>query len=287
MPGLEDDRFSSNGVSAPVNGSVLNKDSAGIRYEFGSSSVPSYADSEEQYAESEGHDPVPVAEPILIDVMGSEGALESLRVKPSIFTSLLKHLDHPVIAHYKRRFGKHVYFAYRGDFIVETRSRHALDLSNSPGSMAEPQLARGGIRAVGEESSGQEGPSAWNGVQKRSPLTEFYTAERCHVTEWWNRREDPALSVARLRVEAGVSTRPYRLRGVSERYLILAGRGTIDIDGEKREIGPGDGILINAGSWRCITNTGNHDLGLLAICRPRFRRLDPNSPKRQFVGERK
>lgn len=286
MPGLED-RLSSNGVSTPVNGSVLKHKSNGFRYEFGSNPVPSFVDSEEQYDVSERLDPVTGDGPILIDVMGSEGALQSLRVKPSIFISLLKRLDHPVIAHYKRRFGKHVYFAYRGDFIVETRTRRPLDLDTGPESMEEAKLARGKARSMEEECKGPDGQYVWDGAQKRSPLTEFYTAERCYVTEWWNRREDPALSVARLRVEPGVSTRPYRLRGVSERYLILAGRATIEIDREKREVGPGDCILINAGSWRSITNTGDRDLGLLAISRPRFRRLDPNSPKRQFVGERK
>jgi len=58
----------------------------------------------------------------------------------------------------------------------------------------------------------------------------------------------------------------------------------VEVDGAEKGVGPGDGLLIDPGSWRCITNTGDRDLGLFAICRPRFRRLDPNSPKREFAG---
>lgn len=285
MPGLKDDGYSYNGFSLPLQKVALRTEVEDRKPEFEKAGdVPLFNREQETVAEEQKHDG-----PLVVDVMGGDGALQSLRVKPSIFLGLLNRLDHPVVAHHKRRFGKHTYFAYCGDFIIETRTTRPLALPRSPGSVVDSPLPiERNIRR--KHGKGLTDPDleqgAASGDATDHPLMEFYTAERCYVTEWWNRPEDPALSVARLRVEAGVSTRPYRLRGISERYLFLSGRGIVEIDGERREVGPGDGIFIDPGSWRCITNTGERDLGFLAICRPRFKRLDPNSPKRDFVGNR-
>lgn len=222
--------------------------------------------------------------PVVIEVMGNEGSPQSLRVKPATFLSLVERLDHPVVAHYKTRFGKHVYFVYCGDFIIEARTRRALDLGRATAAVGD-RIPAGGRRGASGRAVNDilEDSGGWSGIQSKHRLMEFYCAERCYVAEWWSDRD---LSVARLRVEKGMSTRPYRLRGISERYLFLSGRGVVDVDGTEKGVGPGDGLLINPGSWRCITNTGDRDLGLFAICRPRFRRLDPHSPRRDFAGAR-
>jgi len=103
------------------------------------------------------------------------------------------------------------------------------------------------------------------------PLGETWLDERCYVSEWWNRREDEPVSIARVRVETGVTTRLHRLRDITERYLILSGRGRVEVDGRSRDVGPGDRVLIPPGTSQRITNTGDKDLGFLAVCTPRFR----------------
>ena len=100
--------------------------------------------------------------------------------------------------------------------------------------------------------------------------TERYTAERCYISEWLNQEDDEAVSIARVRVDPGVRTALHRLRGVTERYMILSGRGRVEVDGRERDVGPGDLVRIQAGESQRITNTGKDRLTFLAVCTPRF-----------------
>ena len=100
---------------------------------------------------------------------------------------------------------------------------------------------------------------------------EFFTAEQCHILEMSNTPRDPDCSIARARVEPGVTTRLHRLAAVTERYLILEGRGRAEIGTlPSRDVAPGDVIFIPPGCPQRITNTGSTDLVFLAICTPRF-----------------
>lgn len=102
---------------------------------------------------------------------------------------------------------------------------------------------------------------------------EYFFVEGCFITEGWNTPADPAVSVARARVEPGVTTRWHRLRGVTERYLILEGRGRVEVgDGPPADVGPGAVVLIPPGTRQRMTNTGEGDLIFLAVCTPRFTR---------------
>lgn len=101
---------------------------------------------------------------------------------------------------------------------------------------------------------------------------EYYFEERCHITEWWNRADDEAASIVRARVEPGITTRLHRLRGVTERYVMLEGTGNVMVDGRAPEtVMPGDVVVIPPDASQRITNTGEIDLVFLAICTPRFR----------------
>lgn len=100
---------------------------------------------------------------------------------------------------------------------------------------------------------------------------EYFFVEGCFITEWWNSTADPAVSVARARVKPGVTTRWHRLRDATERYLILEGRGRVEVgDLPADDVGPGAGVLIPPGVRQRITNMGDADLIFLAICTPRF-----------------
>jgi mannose-6-phosphate isomerase-like protein (cupin superfamily) len=101
---------------------------------------------------------------------------------------------------------------------------------------------------------------------------EFYTDEGCFIVELSNTAEHPDLSIARARVEPGVTTRWHRLHGTTERYVILEGRGRVEVGDEApREVGVGEVVVIPAMVRQRITNVGQGDLVFLAICTPRFR----------------
>ena len=105
-----------------------------------------------------------------------------------------------------------------------------------------------------------------------NPGAEFYTPEKCHIIELSNTGDDQDASIARARVEPGVTTRWHRVLGTKERYVILEGRGRVEV-GElpPQDIGPGDVVLIPASCRQRIANIGTGDLVFLAICTPRFR----------------
>ena len=78
------------------------------------------------------------------------------------------------------------------------------------------------------------------------------------------------MSIARARVEPGVTTQPHRLRGVVERYLIIEGEGRATVGGAESDVRQGDVVLIPAGVSQQIANTGADDLVFYCICTPRF-----------------
>lgn len=101
---------------------------------------------------------------------------------------------------------------------------------------------------------------------------EFATQERCHIIEIHNNDTDTGCSVARARVEPGVTTSLHKLTGIIERYVILSGVGEVMIAGEDPvEVSELDVVAIADGVTQKITNTGTNDLVFLCICTPRFR----------------
>lgn len=100
---------------------------------------------------------------------------------------------------------------------------------------------------------------------------EFYTEEKCFITELSNSSADSDVSIARARVEPGVTTRLHRLVKSFERYVILSGAGEVEV-GElpKRAVRAGDVVLIPPMCPQRIKNIGQGDLVFLAICSPRF-----------------
>lgn len=108
-------------------------------------------------------------------------------------------------------------------------------------------------------------------IKRENKNGEFYITEGCFITELSNSAEDPDVSIARARVEPGVTTRWHRLTGTHERYCIISGHGLVEA-GELRaqEVQAGDVVLIPAGCRQRISNKGAGDLIFLAICSPRF-----------------
>ncbi|MBT8118701.1 MAG: cupin domain-containing protein [Gammaproteobacteria bacterium] len=108
-------------------------------------------------------------------------------------------------------------------------------------------------------------------IKKYRPDEEYFTEERCYITELSNSDYDPEVSIARARVRPGVTTRWHRLVGTTERYSIISGKGLIELDEhEPQEVKAGDTVLIPPMCGQRITNVGSEDLVFLAICTPRF-----------------
>ena len=108
-------------------------------------------------------------------------------------------------------------------------------------------------------------------IHRAKESDEFYTEERCHILELCNSASDPGLSIARARVEPGVTTALHSVTDTVERYVILSGDGRVDVQGlTPEDVQANDTVVIPAGAAQRITNTGDTDLIFLAICTPRF-----------------
>ena len=108
-------------------------------------------------------------------------------------------------------------------------------------------------------------------IKKANQAIEFETDERCHITEVANDPGDEFVSIARARVEPGVTTAWHKLDNISERYIIVSGQGRVEI-GELQpvEVLQGDVVRIPANIPQRITNTGQDDLIFFAVCAPPF-----------------
>lgn len=118
-------------------------------------------------------------------------------------------------------------------------------------------------------------------IHRGHSAAEAWFEEGCWIQEWSNHPDDPECSIARARVPAGARTRWHRLHETTERYVVLEGRGRVEIaprpdfEGvadaavEQTEIGPGDVVVIPAGAGQRV-QAHDADLVFLAICTPRF-----------------
>lgn len=108
-------------------------------------------------------------------------------------------------------------------------------------------------------------------IIRGSRAAEYYFEERCFITERSNGAEDEAVSIAQARVAPGVRTQRHCLQGITERYLILAGTGRVELgDMPPENVLPGDVVLIPPGMAQRIQADGDGELLFLAICTPRF-----------------
>jgi mannose-6-phosphate isomerase-like protein (cupin superfamily) len=108
-------------------------------------------------------------------------------------------------------------------------------------------------------------------IKRSDAAAEYYFREGCFITELSNSTDDPGVSIARARVEPGITTHWHHLTGTVERYVILSGSGLVEIGDEPpRTVAAGDVIIIPALCRQRISNAGHDDLIFLAICSPRF-----------------
>ena len=105
---------------------------------------------------------------------------------------------------------------------------------------------------------------------KTKPGVEVWTVERCYITELLNSDRQPEVSLARTRVEPGVTTQLHQL-SVFEWYVIESGKGLMRVGDETPySVGPGDTVAIPKHAAQQITNIGREDLVFLCVCTPKF-----------------
>ncbi len=109
-------------------------------------------------------------------------------------------------------------------------------------------------------------------IIKGDMLKEYLTPERCFIYENCGvSTGDSRVSIARARVEPGVTTKAHHLEGVQEIYLITEGQGKVSLGNlSPGDVVKGDVVIIPAGASQKISNTGKTDLIFYCICTPAF-----------------
>ncbi len=107
-------------------------------------------------------------------------------------------------------------------------------------------------------------------VRNLEAQTPFTTADGSTIRSILDSTNAPVAhqSLAEARLPAGSATQRHHHKASEEFYFILEGEGTMELDGETREVGPGDAILIPPGAWHTIT--ARADLRLLCCCAPPY-----------------
>ena len=110
-------------------------------------------------------------------------------------------------------------------------------------------------------------------VVKADSLKEYFTPEGCFIYQNWGLASegDKKVSIARARVEPGVTTKVHHLKGIQEIYLITNGIGKVQIGTlEPEKVTEGDVIIIPPNASQLIANIGKTDLIFYCVCTPAF-----------------
>ena len=112
-------------------------------------------------------------------------------------------------------------------------------------------------------------------VRSRADAEPFTTADGSTIrvlldTEAGGARNQ---SLAEALLVPGQATERHYHAETEELYVLLAGRGEMEVEGERRDVGPGDAILIPAGAWHQI-RAGEDELRFLCCCAPPYRHED-------------
>lgn len=107
--------------------------------------------------------------------------------------------------------------------------------------------------------------------QPATETIEYFTEERCYITEVCNSHISPNVSLAIARVPAGTTTQLHSLNGTNETYIVIEGEGEVEVDGDIYSISAGDQVAIPAGAPQRVTSLGENDLRFYCLCTPRFR----------------
>ncbi|MEP6892795.1 MAG: cupin domain-containing protein [Gaiellaceae bacterium] len=103
-------------------------------------------------------------------------------------------------------------------------------------------------------------------VTSRGELEPFVTKDGSEIREYLHTQVQ---SLAEATLAPGQSTQRHHHRLSEEIYLLVAGGGTMELDGEEREVRADDAILIPAGAWHTLI-AGPDGTKLLCCCVPPY-----------------
>lgn len=103
-------------------------------------------------------------------------------------------------------------------------------------------------------------------VARRPELEPFTTKDGSTIREYLH---TAVQSLAEATLEPGQSTERHYHRVAEEIYLIVAGGGVLEVDGETRAVGPDEAILIPPGAWHELV-AGPEGVRLLCCCVPPY-----------------
>ena len=111
-------------------------------------------------------------------------------------------------------------------------------------------------------------------VRQFSAQEPFVTKDGSTIRRILDRSNAPVeqQSLAEATIPAGGKTERHYHKLSEEFYFLLEGMGTMEVDGEKREVGAGDAVVIPAGAWHQIT--AKRDLRFLCCCAPPYSHED-------------
>jgi mannose-6-phosphate isomerase-like protein (cupin superfamily) len=113
-------------------------------------------------------------------------------------------------------------------------------------------------------------------VKNLSDVPAFITKDGSEIRELLAHRNSAIRnqSLAEARVPVAGSTQEHYHPQAEEIYYITHGQGKISIEGEVRELKPGDAVAIPPGKRHKLWNTGSETLRLLCCCAPAYEHSD-------------
>ena len=111
-------------------------------------------------------------------------------------------------------------------------------------------------------------------VNQLSRQTSFTTADGSTIRSILDATNAPVekQSLAEARLSKGGETQRHYHKLSEEIYFMLEGEALMEVDGEVREVGPGDAILIPPGAWHQVKACT--DIQFLCCCAPVYSHED-------------
>jgi mannose-6-phosphate isomerase-like protein (cupin superfamily) len=77
-------------------------------------------------------------------------------------------------------------------------------------------------------------------------------------------------SLAEATLPPGAGTQRHYHARTEEIYVVLEGSGRMEVDGEERDVAPGDAILVPPSAWHEIRADADAELRFLCCCAPQY-----------------
>jgi len=109
-------------------------------------------------------------------------------------------------------------------------------------------------------------------VRSRDDATPFTTADGSTIRVLLDAEAGAAAnqSLAEAWLDPGQATARHYHARTEELYVLLDGSGEMEVDGDRRAVGPGDAVLIPPGAWHQIRASEDAPLRFLCCCAPPY-----------------